>query len=654
MRVGRRLRSRLTVVLFVLAALFSLAGCGGPSFTQFTDELSFGDKQVADEQTTYVMKIPDGELGKLIGTNQLTWIREQQLFDSNAQAQAWLEQYPASQCEALEHTYQEESPDEGEWKWAKTDWGSSCTKVRNLSWLEKTLWSMYEKQSRESISWLSTSRNTLKASGNTVSTLQKNAAPQYDKWDDTVNKYLAIAQGVLVIAAAISLTVLGARILWSISNAGNGGMDGHLLGKVGWIFLGVFMGSSCASIALTFFGRSGTSDGVTTPALQSWTPGGGTRFFVSDWVRMQVDPFLIIAAVCGVLAAGFKLITNQEGRELIPLGKAFMWAILTSVCLAGFIDIFQTTIDSWSANVLKAASSMMNDAWNSNTLQAADFFNLDGPIALLLTIVIWICGVISKIFAYLRAGILPILVGIAPTWAAMSWMETGRQAFGKVMGWLFAFLLYKPVAALVMAAGSAIMVTAGAKDDSQAITLMLTISVIVLLPAMMRIVAPAVASSVGGAGSIMPGVLGGMAGGTVMAAGAGARGMGKLGGALLHAVKSPKGAKPGGGSGSKPAGFGGDAGGTPGGSGRRSGDGAGSDRGSQGGGGLPDGGAPSGASRTPSSPAAPSGAPSGAAADPVAPVSPAGFGGDGGPDGADRSSARKSAGKSGSGMRKEF
>ena len=45
-------------------------------------------------------------------------------------------------------------------------------------------------------------------------------------------------------------------------------------------------------------------------------------------------------------------------------------------------------------------------------------------------------------------------------------METGRQAFGKVMGWLFAFLLYKPVAALVMATGSAIMVTATDGDDS--------------------------------------------------------------------------------------------------------------------------------------------------------------------------------------------
>ena len=40
-------------------------------------------------------------------------------------------------------------------------------------------------------------------------------------------------------------------------------------------------------------------------------------------------------------------------------------------------------------------------------------------------------------------------------WAAMSWMETGKQAFAKTIGWLAAFLAYKPVAALVMATGSA-------------------------------------------------------------------------------------------------------------------------------------------------------------------------------------------------------
>lgn len=72
------------------------------------------------------------------------------------------------------------------------------------------------------------------------------------------------------------------------------------------------------------------------------------------------------------------------------------------------------------------------------------------------------------------------------------------------------------------------MVTATDGDDSQAITLMLTVSVIVLLPAMIKLIVPAVAGSVGG-GGVIPSMLGGIAGMGVMAAGgalkAGAKGV---------------------------------------------------------------------------------------------------------------------------------
>ena len=145
---------------------------------------------------------------------------------------------------------------------------------------------------------------------------------------------------------------------------------------------------------------------------------------------------------------------------------------------------------------------------------------------------------------------LPILVGVAPMWAAMSWMESGKQAFAKTIGWLFAFLAYKPVAALVMAAGSALMVTAGPGDDSQAITLMLTLSVIILLPAMIRVIVPAVQSSVGGGGGgILPSILGmgvALAGGGLRKAmgGTGGRKGGDGGGEA-----SPDGARPGAGRG---------------------------------------------------------------------------------------------------------
>ena len=420
----RRIRQRLCALLLALACLMGLAACGGPDFGSFSKELTFGDKQISDTQTTYVMKIPEGKLGDLIGPSQIQWVIDQYgdthghtgvvAVSTKKQAKDLLKQTPSLQCDALENTYQEESPDEGKWEYKD----SSCQKQRKLSWLEKTLWNMYQVQSDSTIEWLSTSRNTLVAANDTVSTLQSNATPDYDSWFAPVNRYLRIAQGVLVAAAAISLIALSARIVWNIGQGG----EGRLLDRIGWILLGVLLGSSCASIALTFFSRSSGGN----PSMPSWMPGGGTTFFLSDYIRMQVDPFLIIAAVCGVVAAGWKLVTQQEGRDLIPLGKAFMWAILSAVCLAGLVNTFQATFDTWTADVLRSASGMMNDAWESKSLAASSFFNLGAPVAVVLTIVMWICGLISKIFAYFRAGMLPILVGVAPMWAAMSWITTNR------------------------------------------------------------------------------------------------------------------------------------------------------------------------------------------------------------------------------------
>lgn len=500
---GRRTRAGALALLLALAALPLLAGCGGSDFSDFTGDLKFGDEQVADTQVTDVMQVPNGGLGKLIGDAQIEWVRCGQgrgCSGTKDTSRELMKRQPSYQCMALSNTSQAESPTQGTWNW---DGGRhACVKTRKLSWLERTLWGMYRKQS----------------------------------------------QGILVVAAAISLMVVGARLVWSIGGGASGG-DGQLLGKIGWIFLGVFLGSSCASIALTFFAQASNSDTGRTPGMQSWSPGSGTGFFLSDWVRLQVDPFLLIAAVAGVLAAGFRLVTMQEGRGLVPLGKAFVTAMLTSVCLAGAVDLFQGTVDEWTAGVLRDASSMMNDAWQHNMLAASQFFALDGPLALLLTIVVWVCSMVSKIFCYLRAGMLPILVGVAPVWAAMSWTESGRQAFSRIMGWLVAFLLYKPVAALVMATGCAIMSTAGASDDSEAITLMLTISTIVLLPAMVKLVAPAVASSVAGGGQgLMGGVLGGIAGASVTLAGKAMMGGGKAAaGSLRSAFRSggtPQGAKP--------------------------------------------------------------------------------------------------------------
>lgn len=591
-RVLRRFGRWAAAVMLAVGVLAAAGACSPMELTGAEDlgeQLKFGNDTVVNKEMVISrMEIPADGLGEWIGQDEIrAAVADVSVNPGLCNGSNWddaqckevvedvRDQLAATaflQCDALEKGYQEESPDEGAWepKYADDDQARTraiaCEKKRKISWLEATLWALYEDQSAQTISWLTTSRNTLVASPSTVGTLQANDEPMYDGWFSILNKYLPVLQGLLAVCAAVSLVVVGARV---VSNTREGllGEDHRLLDRTGWVFLGVFAASSCVSIACTFFKPTrdyyrgeGFSKIPVAPHLQSWTPGEGYGYFVSDWVRMQVDPFLIIAAVLGVFAAGYKLVTTQEGRDLVPLGKALMWAIVTSVCLAGAVNLVTGVVDVWTSDVLSRASSMMRDAWESNTLASWEFFRLDPLLAFVLTFILWLCNLIGKIFTYLRAGMLPILVGVAPVFAAMSWNEHGRQSFGKVLGTLVAFLLYKPIAALVMATGSAIMVTAGKGDDSQAITLTLTIMVVVMLPAMIRTIVPAVASNVSGGGAT-PAVLGTAAGAMGGAAASGLRTGGRLGGKALGALGSlgskikgavaPDGAKKGGASGAR-------------------------------------------------------------------------------------------------------
>ncbi len=129
---------------------------------------------------------------------------------------------------------------------------------------------MYQVQSDSTIEWLSTSRNTLVAADDTVSTLQANATPDYDSWFAPVNGTCASRRGVLVAAAAISLIVLSARIVWNIGQGG----EGRLLDRIGWILLGraarLLVREHRAHVLLPLVRRA-------IPGLPSWTPGGGNH-----------------------------------------------------------------------------------------------------------------------------------------------------------------------------------------------------------------------------------------------------------------------------------------------------------------------------------------------------------------------------------------
>lgn len=526
-------RFRIPAVVILTALLAPLvAGCSAPDFGDFSNELKFGDETVSDTQVTDTMRIPPHKLGSLIKRDQIKWMMEEGKLIPNpasptappqkipldrAGAIEELKNNPVMQCQALSHTSQSDSPSEGTWKLQ----GNACVKQRELSWLEKTLWSEYEKQSKDNFAWLTTSRNTLKANPATVSTLKNNSQVDYNNWSRAARPYLNVLLAFCIIVAVISLMCAGVRMAQRLDRED----DSQIMDRLTWIFLGVFIASSAGGIVSTFFMPNG-SDGSLHEA--SWTPGQGTTYYLSDWIRAQLDPIIIIAAVVGVMASGLTAAITTNGQSLIKVGKAFSYGLACNILLAGGITLFQDTIDSWTASMMKSASSMMNDAWNKNALNASQFFGLDGFLAVALVLLIWIMGMVMKIFTYLRAGMLPVLVALAGVFSVMSYSPAGDSSFKKCLGWLATFLAYKPAAALFMATGSAIMVTAGHGDDSATITVFLQIGVIAMLPLLVRWIVPAAQNMSSGGEGFLAGMASGAAGGAVSAGGATFRGMGGM------------------------------------------------------------------------------------------------------------------------------
>ncbi|MGW2725092.1 proline-rich domain-containing protein [Streptomyces sp. NPDC001492] len=146
-----------------------------------------------------------------------------------------------------------------------------------------------------------------------------------------------------------------------------------------------------------------------------------------------------------------------------------------------------------------------------------------------------IVGSIAQIgFMLARNAMLIVLVSTLPLSAAASGTVTGKTWWKKTSSWLIAFILYKPVAAIVYAAAFSSITQGNDKADGENLTVQLAGVVLLLLaaltlPALMRIASPLVdqvaqgrqgsgGSVIGGAAAVATGAVALKTGGASTAA----------------------------------------------------------------------------------------------------------------------------------------
>ena len=226
--------------------------------------------------------------------------------------------------------------------------------------------------------------------------------------------------------------------------------------------------------------------------------------------------------VFSVLYAAGQMIWSRKGQPLMELVAALIRALLASSAGLGAVVILLQVGDSYSRWVLDRSVSggfteglkklLMSPA--ANSLQI--FVIVAGIIALIVSLIQICLLVVRSALSVLLAGTLPLAYSATNT-------QWGKQWSQKHASWLIAFVLYKPVAATIYAAafkvtGSAL--TGKLEGAAESIVglrsgLVLMVAALFALPAMMRLIVPAVGAASAGGAMFAGAAVGGAASGAV-------------------------------------------------------------------------------------------------------------------------------------------
>ncbi|WP_435246410.1 hypothetical protein [Streptomyces sp. NRRL F-5630] len=379
-----------------------------------------------------------------------------------------------------------------------------------------------------------------------------------------------------------------------------------------------------------------------SPTLDS---GEGALHFLLSSTSVLVGGFAVLSIM---LAAG-RMAWTRRADGARDVAAAMLRLIASTGLAVGIVNALAFAGDRFSVWLINRSLGCSGDTAAecsgkfASTLQDMMSTLDEGDqmaIAFIMALLMIVSGLFQLVTIVARQAMLFVLMGTLPLAASLSSTERGQDWWRKSTGWLIAFLAYKPAAAIIYATSFAQFRSAAdaPKGDGlmpQLYGVVLLIMAAVTLPALMRVIVPAVAeggltsgggaSGAGTAARLASGAIAVKTGGLSKVAAVGAAKGGTSGG---PGGSGPTGGGPAGGGGRAPGGSGapspqGGGSGTPGSAGEKGASGASeASQGSSGSGSS----APSSSSSTsapsapPSTPARPSSAPSSAPAPNPAPA----------------------------------
>jgi hypothetical protein len=222
----------------------------------------------------------------------------------------------------------------------------------------------------------------------------------------------------------------------------------------------------------------------TIPLSQS----SGTVGFVHN----QTLWLVVAAGAVSMIFGGAQLAWHQRGEPAREVAKSLVTLLVVSAGGVAIVSALVQIADGLAQDVINAR--LKEDGSTFATRMGELVTNpLDGTglaIVLVFGVTAIITCFVQIIMMIVRNGMLVLLVSVLPLAAAATNTEMGKAWFKKVISWLIAFIVYKPVAALIYAAALAL---AGNDDGNmmKVITgVVMMILAVIALPALIRLVAP--------------------------------------------------------------------------------------------------------------------------------------------------------------------
>ncbi|MGJ5833545.1 hypothetical protein [Streptomyces ossamyceticus] len=214
-------------------------------------------------------------------------------------------------------------------------------------------------------------------------------------------------------------------------------------------------------------------------------------------ITAEVNWIVAYVAVTSLLIASIRMAIDRKGQSMKQAFMGMWKVILVGAAAVPVVTALMKASDAYAADVYE--KSDLGDS--ASTMLGVLTLSQPG-LVLIFGLLVMLSSFVQIVLMYIRIGVLIMLVGTLPLAAASSMTGWGEGWWKKHIGWLAAWLLYKPAAALIIYSATAMTKD---KEDLDAVIagMGMLIMAVFALPALLKLIVPATAA------------LGGTSGGTV-------------------------------------------------------------------------------------------------------------------------------------------